>query len=226
MLSMPKPSSKPAKKPAVVLAATATKIRESDKRRADELLASIARRKERISEDFYEIGKALRELLRKKLFVALGHKSFAEMLAARDVMSAMTAKKLIAVVEKVPLEQALQLGPEKAYALARYTEATPEPDTPAGLLESGVEIGGKKVADASLRDLTRAGKEARAKTKPKRAASPEQAAATKAVRDVSAWLRGQKVRGASVTAKRGAKGHEVVIVLPVASAAALTAIRG
>jgi hypothetical protein len=224
---MPRPAAKPAKKEAApVLAATATKIREGDRRRAEELLASIARRKERISEDFYEIGKSLRELLRKKLYVALGHESFAEMLAARNVMGAMTAKRLIEVVEKVPLEQALQLGPEKAYALARYTEATPELDTPAGLLESGAEIGGKKVADASLRDLTRAGKEARARTKPKRAASPEQTAAVKAARDVSAWLRGHKVRGASVTAKRGAKGHEVVIVLPVASAAVLAAIRG
>ncbi|MBK8257912.1 MAG: hypothetical protein IPK82_35255 [Polyangiaceae bacterium] len=223
---MPKPSAKlTGKDAAPALTAKATKVREGDKRRAEELLASIARRKERITEDFYEIGTALRELLRKKLYVALGHASFADMLSARNVMGAMTAKRLIEVVEKVPLKQALQLGPERAYALARYTAATPELDTPAGLLESGAKIGGKKVADASLREITQAGKQVRAKTKPNGAASPEQTAAEKAVREVGAWLRGRKVRGASVTAKRGANGHEVVIVLPVAAAAVLTAIR-
>lgn len=222
---MPSPP-KPAKGPASALANKAIKIREADKRRAEEMLAAIARRKERIAEDFYEIGKALRELSRKKLYLALGHASFEEMLAARDVMSLTSAKKLIAVVEKVPLEQALALGPEKAYALARYTDATPELDTPAGLLEGEATIGGKKVADASVRDLREATKKARAKSGKKHAASPEEQAASKAAREVSAWLRSQKVRGATVTAKRAAKGYLLTIELPVASSSALLASRG
>src|SRR5262245_8609333 len=49
-------------------------------RRAEELLDLIARRKARIAEDFYEIGKALRELSKKKLYAVLGHRSFGEML--------------------------------------------------------------------------------------------------------------------------------------------------
>lgn len=69
------------------------KVRDADKRRAEALLAGIARRKVRISEDFYEIGLSLSELLKKKLYFALGHGSFEEMLKAHDVMSWSRAQK-------------------------------------------------------------------------------------------------------------------------------------
>lgn len=235
-MSSPKPTGKSTKIPprglggasnkaTPVLAAKASKIRESDRRRAEGLLDLIARRKDRIAEDFYEIGKALRELQQKKLYLALGHASFSEMLDERKTMSLSSAKKLIEVVSKVPLEQAIALGPEKAYALARYAAATPQLDTPASLLEIGAEIDGKKVAEASLRDLAQAAKKARAKTKPVRAANPEEAAAAQAGREVSAWLRAHRVRGARVDAKRGAKGYRITIDLPVTSSAALVSIR-
>ena len=63
---------------ATALAAVAetSKIRDADKRHAETLLSLIERRKARISEDFYEIGKALRELQQKKLYVAAGFASF------------------------------------------------------------------------------------------------------------------------------------------------------
>ncbi len=213
----------PAKSTAIAVVAETTKIREADKRHAETLLLLIERRKARISEDFYEIGKALRELKQKKLYLAAGFRSFEEMLKARDVISLTSAKKLMAVVASVPVEKALALGVEKAYALARYTAATPEPDSPALLLDSGAEVAGKKVTTASLRDLERAAKTARAKNKPKRAPTPDQVAANKAVRDLTSGFRAQKVRAAKVTTKRVGKAHELVIRLPLTSVAALLA---
>ena len=50
----------------------------------------IERRKARIAEDFYDIGQALTELLKKKLYLVLGYSSFAQMLTKRGVMSART----------------------------------------------------------------------------------------------------------------------------------------
>lgn len=55
------------------LSAQATKPASRQVARAGELLAIIARRMQRIEEDFFDIGVALKELKDKKLFVALGH---------------------------------------------------------------------------------------------------------------------------------------------------------
>lgn len=220
---MPKPRAKASVKSTLAVHKEATKIREADKRDAESLLELIARRKARISEDFYEIGKALRDLLKKKLYLALHFKSFKEMLQKRDVMSVTAAKKLIAIVSSVPVEKALALGVEKAYALARYTAATPELDTPALLLDSNAEVGGKKVTEASVRDLTRATQGVHAKTKPRKA-SPEEAAATKAARALTAWLRTHKITGATATAKRSGKTYRLLIDLPLSASATLLAI--
>jgi len=221
---MPKAPPKRSPKAAVAVHKEATKIREADKRDAESLLDLIARRKARISEDFYEIGKALRDLLKKKLYLALHFKSFKEMLQERDVMSVTAAKKLIAIVSSVPVEKALTLGVEKAYALARYTAATPELDTPALLLDSNAEVGGKKVTEASVRDLTRATQDVSAKTKPRKA-SPEEAAAAKAARALTAWLRSHKITGATASPKRSGKTYRLILdLLPLSASAALLAI--
>lgn len=231
-MAAPKPPRASAKKnpkqtkhAALAVVGEATKIRAADTARIESLLALIDRRKARISEDFYEIGKALREIQQKKLYQAIGFSSFADMLKARDVLSLSTAKKLIAVVEALPVDKALSLGVEKAYALTRYTAATPDPDSPALLIDSNEVIGGKKVRDASVRDLTLARKKVLDATKPKKKAGkppadPEEALANKTVRGLSGRLRTLKIR-ASVTTKRDDKSSAILIELPIASATAL-----
>ncbi len=220
-----KPSPLAAKKAIQTVRADAVKIREADRKRAESLLGLIARRRERIAEDFFEIGKALRELLQKKLYVALGFESFEAMLTERDVMSLAQAKKLIQVVSHVPIEKALALGPEKAYALTRYAAATPELDTAASLLDAGAKVGGKRADEASLRDIERATREVRKKSAPKPVLSPEQKAAAKVAFDLLAWLRKQKVRGAAVVAKREKGAYRLFVELPLEGAAVLLALR-
>ncbi|HTJ81881.1 MAG TPA: hypothetical protein VL400_09145, partial [Polyangiaceae bacterium] len=70
--------------------------------RLDELLALIERRKERIVEDFYDIGEALKELAERELYRGRDYASFDAMLAAHDLMTPQQARKLIAVVTSVP----------------------------------------------------------------------------------------------------------------------------
>jgi hypothetical protein len=193
---------------------------EANRRRAEALLELIARRMSRIAEDFYEIGKALRELFDKKLYVALGYGSFEELLSARELMSATQARKLIQVVSRVPLGTALKLGPEKAFALAKYTDATPEPDTPAFLLESGARVGGKLVEEASLRDIDTA---TRAKRK-KSGSSPRDAKtieAERAAKSGRAWLKAQGAPKATVEAVRTKDGPAIRLTLSLEEATVL-----
>ncbi len=197
--------------PVPALHSAAVEVRGADQRRAEALLAGIARRKVRIAEDFYDIGLALSELLKKKLYLALGHKSFREMLSARDVMSWSRAKQLVEIVDTMDRERALSLGSEKAYALARYTAATPEPDTPEWLLSTGAKVGDKPVAEASLREIREATRDVRKKVAPRRPVTPEAKAAEDAKKALAAWLSKRKVKGVTVTVRKR-KGAFLLVV--------------
>lgn len=109
--------------------------------RGVELLGLIARRMKRIEEDFFDIGAGLQELKEKKLFVALGYRTFDAMLAECIPIGRSQAYKLIAIAQRVTREQALELGEEKAYAIARLVATTPEADTVASVLDEGVRVG-------------------------------------------------------------------------------------
>lgn len=174
-------------------AAAAAAKREGDKRKAESLLALIDRRKARITEDFYDIGEALRDLLRKDLFRALGFASFEAMLAARHVMSSTQAFKLVRLVENLPRDEAVRLGQEKAYALVAYAAATPEADVPADLARADAKVGAKPLSKSSLRDIetAAAGARATAPKKPLSAAARQRRAADRVVeRTARAVLRG------------------------------------
>lgn len=56
---------------------------------------------------------------------------------------------------RVTRDQAIELGEEKAYAIARLVATTPEADTVATMLATGVQVGKKKRAAQSMsrRDL-------------------------------------------------------------------------
>jgi hypothetical protein len=113
--------------------------------RAAELFAVIARRLKRIEEDFFDIGAALKELKEKKLFAAVGYRTFDQMLAERVPIGRSQAYKLIAIVERVGRDHAIELGEEKAYAIARLVAVTPEADTVASVLEDGVRVGTQRL---------------------------------------------------------------------------------
>lgn len=115
--------------------------------RAGELVAAIAAGKARIGKEFWVIGRALSELLRERLYSDLGHKSFRQMLEARKMMSLSTAKKLIAIAEHVPENQAHELGQEKAYELLRLTASTEADDSVSQLVEGEAPVTQSSVAE-------------------------------------------------------------------------------
>ena len=140
---------------------------------AEALLAGIDKQKLRATEAFYEIGGALRQLLEQKLYGALGFASFEELLVERHVMDATQAKKLIEVHRKFSRARALAIGPEKAYALARYAARTKADDTPEEFVERGFPIAGRRkpVNEVSVRAVLEATRTAVARQKGSRGES-------------------------------------------------------
>lgn len=185
-------------------------------RRGRELVEEILRKKQRIAEDFYDVGSALAELEKKQLWRALGHESFADMLDARRLLARSQAFKLMAIARALPRRAALSMGTEKSYALVRYAAATAEVDSPASLLASGIRIDGRKkaVGDVSANELTRETQRTRTnrdngRRDPARASARELAAA--GARSLS------KTLGESVQVKpaRVPEGWAVVVTMSI-----------
>ena len=218
-----KPKAGTLRKKVAEVVTTGKKISAAARERAESLLAEIKRRLQRISEDFYDIGLALRELLKKKLHVALGYTSFGAMLAAHDLLSETQARKLIKLVESMPRAQAMDYGPEKAAALLDYVMVTPEVDTPKLLMESGKLPSGKAVADASVREVKEAGRLVRQATGAAKPKSAGESAAEKEARATQAWVRGLGARKAVATAVKRDGELWVRIELPLSQAARLRA---
>jgi len=177
-------------------------------RRAEELLTLIARRKENIVDAFYDIGEALKELLDKKLHMALGHTSFGDLITTRGVMGRTQAFKLIAVVKALPRATAISMGQERAYALVALAAATPEADTAASLLSKRVTVHGavRDVSHLSRRELTELAREVRPRKKKSEAALEAAREATRIAKIFKKQDRAAKVEIAS------RKGHFVATV--------------
>ncbi len=181
------------------------------KKRGEALIALIERRRARIVEDFYDIGEALRELLRDELYAALGYASFEALLDDRGLVSVAQARKLISVVDSVPREDALALGQERAYALVSYAAATPEDDTVAGLVS-----GGATITKASVREIRAAARGERAKAAANEPPTAAQKAKAKQERSALAQARAL-LRAAGVARPTLAvKGDAVLVTLPFA----------
>ncbi len=135
-------------------------------KRATELTDSIARRKSRIAEDFYEIGQALGELRDRELFRKVyGFDSFDEFLTKRAIYAPSQARKLMAIVAGVSKARALKLGVEKAYAALTLVAATPEKDTAEKVFADGRKVQGKRPSEASVEDFREEAREERAKAR-------------------------------------------------------------
>ncbi|MBX7192208.1 MAG: hypothetical protein K1X94_09130 [Sandaracinaceae bacterium] len=143
------------------------------------LVALIQRRKTRIVEDFYDIGEALRTIRDEALHEARGLRFEAFVKEVLE-LPASTAFKLIAIVEQVPRERAIELGQEKSYALVTYAAATAEADSPVSLVTSDATIAGKPVSRASAAEIRAAASATREKQKAP-SASRAQAAEDRAI---------------------------------------------
>ena len=178
---------------------------------ANELLALISRRIQRIEEDFFDVGTALRELKEKKLFVALGFRTFDELLAKRVPIGRTQSYKLIAIATKVTREDALTLGEEKAYSIARLVAVTPEADTVASVLSTGVRVGTSK---RSAREMSTREIDAAKRSITARAKKPDEGErdAKRSVRAAQAGLRARRIKAGIVVEKQRGRWWAVVRV--------------
>lgn len=122
---------------------------------AEELITRIERGKVGVAQAFHDIGRCLRELLDKKLYAALGFASFEAMLEGRALMGPTQAAKLIEVSSLFSKRDAVRLGPEKAYALARHVVRTKQKDDPAEYLLAGFPVGGRRrpIDEVTVREI-------------------------------------------------------------------------
>jgi hypothetical protein len=138
-------------------------------RKAESLIALIERRKERIAEDYWDIGAALLELQKKKLYAAIGYRSMEQLVVMRKIVSWTMCKQLVEIAGSMDRDDAVAIGSsEKAYYLARYVDRTPAIDTVKAFVASGVPINRRTrpINEVSAADLRAATKRVRAKTAP------------------------------------------------------------
>jgi len=193
---------------AKLITATKEAALAEQKKKLKALEALIRRRLVTVVESFYDVGEALSEVLRRKLYAAAEHASLEAWLGATKLLSVTQAMKLLAIVKHVPREQALAAGQERAYALIALASATPEPDSAAELIERGT-VEGQPAAQAPVRAIVAAAKAQRAKG-PQTPAAKAKAKAEGAVeRGVRAILRAGGVSATGVRVSR----DEVRVVL-------------
>lgn len=155
---------------AMVVLADAKRRSTAGRARAEALVALVQRRKLRITEDFFDIGESLRELLRRKLYLPLGYASFDALVAARRLFGTTHARKLVAIVDSFSREQALGLGMEKAFAVISYAAATPAHEVPQLVITTGID--GKPVESLSVRDIVAKARRVRRRRGAARALTP------------------------------------------------------
>ncbi len=177
--------------------------------------------KVRITVSFYEMGEALGRILDDKLYLSLGYASFVELLQGENLLGPTQAKKLIAVRKSFDRDQALRVGPERAYALTRYVARTKATISPSELVEKGFPLRGRRtpVEQMPVRRIDEAG---RAVIERRRGPAGESARARADAeserRHCLAELRARGVDGAIVQKKRTRNRWILVIVVPAEQA--------
>ncbi|MBI2395870.1 MAG: hypothetical protein HYV09_40275 [Deltaproteobacteria bacterium] len=137
--------------------------------RAREDVALIKRRKQEITEAFYDIGEALLRLRKEPIPKLLGYDGFGELCSRGLGIAASSANDLIAIVTRVSRRDALKWGKEKTLALVALADATPAEDEPTAIDAKALE--GLDPNKASVRELKAPAKAQRTVAKQKGAAS-------------------------------------------------------
>jgi len=121
--------------------------------RAEELVAEALAAKARIARDFWEIGRVLILLRAEGLLKILGYDKVEELAEDRLGLSRSTTWKLLSVAVSLPREEASKLGYEKSYAVVSLARVAPELGSPEDIVLRDVEVEGRPVSAASVREL-------------------------------------------------------------------------
>ena len=182
--SKPKPaakakpaSAKPKAKKLSLIAQTVLNAKESNARKANELLARIQTRIAWIEESFYDIGKSLQGLRAPAVWGALDYASFESLIEAVPNLNTQMAYRLMRIVDHYEESTALALTQTKALALLTYVEATPEADDAESLARADAEVGGIPISKQTVRGILEAASEARPSVKKRKRPGEDEAKA-------------------------------------------------
>ncbi|MBI2388480.1 MAG: hypothetical protein HYV09_02585 [Deltaproteobacteria bacterium] len=212
-------------------------LAENAKRKADaararllaqarEDVALIKRRKQEITEAFYDIGEALLRLRKDPIPKLLGFDGFGELCSKGLGVAPSTANDLIAVVTRVSRRDALKWGKEKSLALVALADATPAEDDPRAIDAKALK--GVDPDKASVRELKALAKAERTTGKKKgavsrgRTSSPEERRTAAAIQ---AALRKAGVKTATVSAVATRPGAESNVRIEGVPFAALSLLK-
>ncbi|MBI2388377.1 MAG: hypothetical protein HYV09_02060 [Deltaproteobacteria bacterium] len=176
---------------------------------AREDVALIKRRKQEITEAFYDIGEALLRLRKDPIPKLLGFDGFGQLCSKGLGVAPSTANELIAVVTRVSRRDALKWGKEKSLALVALADATPAADNPKAI--DAKALRGLDPAEASVRELKALAKAERTTSKKNGAASRGRTSSPgerRAAAEIQAALRELGVKTASVSAVATRPGTE------------------
>ena len=189
-------------------------ISKTKKQKAERILRELERKVRSLAETFYEIGDLLVQVHDGGLYRALGYVSFVAFIEATGILAPTQAKKLMEVRRKFGRQSALSLGPEKAYAIARYTAHTKVADTPEELLEAGFPVAGRRVSmeEVSVRAIQRATRTVLARQGGS-VAERERRDAERARRRAEETLRHRGIEGAEVQVRRRRGRYAIVLVI-------------
>jgi hypothetical protein len=111
-----------------MLAARALRRTSTDEERAEleQATAEILRLKRELSRSFFDLGRRLLQVERRKLYRAHGHATFEAYLAREVGFSRSHAYTFMRVAGHLPEELALELGVERSEALLALLESTPK----------------------------------------------------------------------------------------------------
>jgi hypothetical protein len=212
----------------------ATEAAERNRIEAMELVRRIEACTANIAGATYDIGEALSKLREKRLYSAIKHASFEDLVAERFDFSRAQAYRFIAIAQRLTRSRASELGPRRAVALLRLADATPGLDSVEDLLREGVKIQGRKgpvsVSDLRVEELERAAQAVlRAHRSPQeRVSGTEQKEAEAFAVRLRERLRVEGASGCRVEIRRRARADApealtIRIDIPYSARAALTA---
>jgi hypothetical protein len=183
-------------------------------------LALVERRLQTIAESFYDIAIALQTLNRKDVYSSLGCSSFVELVETRTGISRALAFELLKIPGHFSREAAVALGREKAVALIRYVDATPEVDDAERLAREDAFVGGKAVSSQSAAAIELAASKTRKRKRGRKKIEGEDEAATAAV-ELERALESRSSADVHVVTLRRRDGWWIKIETPVALAGVL-----
>jgi hypothetical protein len=194
------------------------------RREAEALLAVIERHKANISAGFYEIGRALTQLLDRHLYRQLGYATFAAMVEERKLMSRAFAWQLVAIYRSLPREAAQQLGPSRAFEWLRVLRLQAGPEAEAEdvrkLAGEQPAVAGRSIVELSVSEIA----ELRRRSQARRDAAshdPGAAAAHRTARSLAQYLQHIGAEDARVSARFARGAWRIHLVLGVESAQAV-----